>query len=37
MKFRTKKKVDNKIFRKTQRRTKLINVAPITFRGGIRL
>lgn len=37
MKFRTKKKIDNKIFRQTQKRTKLINVAPVAFRGGIRL
>jgi len=38
-KKRTKltRKVDNKIFTKTAKKTKAINVEPTTMRGGIRL
>ena len=35
--FKTKKKVDKKIFRRTAVKTKAINVNPCMMRGGIRL
>lgn len=34
---RMKKKRDRKVFRKTADKTKLVNVKPMLFRGGIRL
>lgn len=34
---RTIKKLDKKIFRNTAVKTKLINIAPISMRGGTRL
>lgn len=33
----TNKKVDQKVFRKTAKRTRKINVQPVVMRGGIRL
>lgn len=33
----TKKRVDQKIFRRTAARSKKININPTIFRGGIRL
>ena len=34
---RTSKKIDQKIFRRTARKTKKINISPKVSRGGIRL
>ena len=34
---RTRKKIDQKIFRRTARKTKKINISPKVSRGGIRL
>lgn len=37
MRKKTKRKHDNKIFRRTAARSKKINIEPKIFRGGIRL
>ncbi len=37
MRKRTRKKVDQKVFRRTAAKSKKININPTIFRGGIRL
>lgn len=37
MRKRTRKKVDQKVFRRTAAKSKKININPSIFRGGIRL
>lgn len=37
MRKRMRKKVDQKVFRRTAAKSKKININPIIFRGGIRL
>ena len=37
MRHKTRKRIDQKIFKRTARKTKKINVSPKVSRGGIRL
>lgn len=37
MRRRTSRRIDRRIFRKTADKTRLINLKPVTMRGGIRL